>query len=460
MDLSIVVLAAGQGTRMKSTLPKVLHPIAGKPMLAHVIKTAQSLTPKKIVVVHGFGGEILKESFSDTALEWAHQPKQLGTGDAVAKALAALNTNERVLILYGDVPLISAKTLQQLLEATPDNAMGLITSIMDDPYGLGRIIRDDKGHVIKVVEQKDASTQELKVREANTGIYVVPVKYLKDWIPQLSNDNHQKEYYLTDIIAMAVKDKVAISTVNPSHHWEVLGINDRQQQSEAERYYQRALAKTLMKEGVTICDPLRFDVRGTLNAKNDVVIDVNAIFEGDVTLGSGCKIGPNCILINCRLGDNVTLLANCHLENATIGNNVTIGPFARLRPGTVLADEVRVGNFVEVKNTQVGKGSKINHLSYIGDTVMGANVNVGAGTITCNYDGVNKHQTIIEDDVMIGSDTQLIAPVRIEKGATIGAGSTVNKDAPANQLTLTQQLNQRSKNWERPKKSTKNNNSF
>lgn len=455
MDLSIVVLAAGQGTRMKSTLPKVMQTIAGKPMLAHVVDTAKTLAPKKIIIVYGHGKDILLKTFQDKELSWVEQAVQKGTGDAVAKALPVLSANERVIILYGDVPLISKETLQRVLRETPSDALGLITINTDNPHGLGRIVKDQQGNVIKIVEEKDANEVERAIKEVNTGIFIVPSQYLSKWIPLLNNNNQQKEYYLTDIVALAVEAKVKIVTHSPDDDHEILGVNDRAQQANIERIYQQQIAKKLLHQGVMISDPHRIDVRGTLQAQSDVFIDINVLFQGNVVLGKGCHIGPNCVLIDCELAENVTILANSYIENTKIGNNVHIGPFARLRPGTLLKDDAKIGNFVEVKNATIGKGSKISHLSYIGDALVGEDVNIGAGTITCNYDGANKHQTIIEDDVMIGSDTQLIAPIRVGKGATIGAGSTLNKDVPANQLTVTQQLNQRSKAWDRPQKTPK-----
>ncbi len=457
MDLSIVVLAAGQGTRMKSTLPKVLHPVADKPMLQHVVDTAKQLSPSNIIVVCGHQGETLRGAFSNEKIDFVEQVPQRGTADAVAKALPLLKDDQKVIILYGDVPLISSNTLNELIEKTKDG-LGIVTINMGNPTGLGRIVRDSLGKVIKIVEQKDANAQEQKISEVNTGIYLVDAKLLKLWIPQIENKNNQNEFYLTDIVAMAVKDKISINTVSPQHIEEILGVNDKAQLAQVERCYQYKMATQLMNQGVTLADPSRCDIRGTLSVQSDVFIDINVIFQGKVTLKQGCHIGPNCVLIDVTLGENVTLLANCYLEGVSIGDNATIGPFARLRPGTEIDSDARIGNFVEVKNAKIGKGSKINHLSYVGDATIGQDVNIGAGTITCNYDGANKHQTVIEDNVMIGSDTQLIAPVRIGKGATIGAGSTINQDVPENQLTLTHQLNQRSKKWERPKKSSSPNN--
>lgn len=456
MDLSIVVLAAGQGTRMKSPLPKVLHVIGGKPMLSHVISTAQMLSPSQIVVVFGFGGETIKEKFQHSNLVWAEQPKLQGTGDAVAKAIPLIPSHHRVLILYGDVPLITAQTLRRLLNATPADTVGLLTVNTSDPTGLGRIVRDENAAVKRIVEERDANDIERQIHEVNTGIFMVSAKQLTRWLPQLKNNNNQGEYYLTDIIQLAVQDNVPIVTAFPSTPQEVLGVNDRSQQAAAERYYQRYVAEQLLREGVWICDPDRFDLRGKIQAQADVTIDVNVVFEGNIILGKGCRIGPNCVVINSELGDNVKVLANSYLEDVKVDNDCVIGPFARLRPGTVLSSKVRVGNFVEVKNSIVGEGSKINHLSYVGDTLMGKDVNIGAGTITCNYDGAHKHQTIIEDNVSIGSDSQLIAPIRVGKGATIGAGSTLSKDAPASQLTLTHQLHQRSHQWTRPTKESSN----
>lgn len=451
--LSIVILAAGQGTRMKSSLPKVMHTIAGKPFLAHVIATAQSLNPSQIIVVYGYGGDVLKAAFTDPAIQWAHQPVQQGTADAVAKALPFIPSDHRVLILYGDVPLISPSTLTHLLNHTAEDAVGLLTVQMPTPYGLGRIVRE-AGEVARIVEEKDATEAEKAIQEVNTGIFLVQANALSTWLQKITNHNAQKEYYLTDIIALAVQDQVPVVTTAPQVIEEILGINDKLQQSYLERYYQQSRAKEWLKEGVWIADPARLDVRGTLEVAPEVSIDVNVVIEGKVTLRKGCTIGPHCVLKNCDIGEGVTLHAHCYLEGVTIAKNATIGPFARLRPGTVLAENVHIGNFVEVKNATVGMGSKINHLSYIGDATLGKDVNVGAGTITCNYDGAYKHQTIIEDDVHIGSDSQLIAPVRVGKGATLAAGTTLHEDAPPYQLTLSHRLALRSLDWQRPKKET------
>lgn len=456
MALTIVVLAAGQGTRMKSTLPKVLHSLAGKPMLQHVLDTAKALEPKKIIVVHGHQGEQIVQAVNDKAITFVEQIPQKGTADALAKALPFFNENESVLILYGDVPLMSAESLKKLIDNTPENSLGLMSAQFENPFGLGRIIRDSGGSIIRIVEQKDATKEQQAITEVNTGIYYAKAHMLQKWLPLITNDNQQREYYLTDIVSLAVKEGTTIVSVSPDTN-EVLGVNDREQLAQAERLYQYQQVKALMHQGVSFADPHRCDIRGEVFAQNDVFVDINVIFQGKVTLKQGCQIGPNCVLINCTVGENVTIKANCHLEEVTLLDRAVVGPFARLRPGANIGKEAHIGNFVEVKNATIGEGSKVNHLSYVGDATVGKHVNIGAGTITCNYDGVNKHQTIIEDNVMIGSDTQLIAPVHIGKGATIGAGSTIHKDVPENQLTLTQQLNQRSKTWQRPKKSSENN---
>lgn len=459
MNLSIVVLAAGQGTRMKSPLPKVLHPIGGKPMLEHVLKTAQALNPTQIIIIHGYEGELVKQHFTSFPLTWVEQPKRLGTGDAVSKALPHIPKGHRVLTLYGDVPLIQSDTLKRLLTAAPDNSVGLLTAIASDPTGLGRIVRGKDKKVMRIVEEQDANDIEKQIHEVNTGIFVIDRNNLEKWLPKIQNKNAKEEYYLTDIVQMAAEEGCDIVTAVPSVVEEVLGVNDKSQQVTAERYYQRSLAEALLKQGVCIFDPARFDLRGSLEADTDVVIDVNVVIEGKVTIKKNTRIGPNCVLINCEIGENVSILANSYLEDVTIGNNCSVGPFARLRPGTELSDDVHIGNFVEVKNTIIGKGSKVSHLSYIGDAVLGKMVNIGAGTITCNYDGANKYRTIIGDNAFVGSDTQLIAPIKVGEGATIAAGSTLRKDAPAHQLTITHKLLHRSTSaWKRPVKQKKTGN--
>lgn len=453
-ELSIVILAAGLGTRMKSKLAKVMHPLGAKPLLAHVLEQAKSLNPSQIIVVYGHEGKALQDAFSHENITWAEQPHRQGTGDAVAKALPFIKDEQRVLILYGDVPLIQHTTLQKLITKTTSE-LGLLTVNMGNPTGLGRIIRDDKGQILRIVEEKDADPEQKKITETNTGIFFANAKSLKKWLANLTNNNAQQEYYLTDIVQFAVQEKVNVVTEYPQDIHETFGINDKFQLAQLERHYQWLQAQKLLQAGVTLADPGRFDLRGTLEVGQDVFIDVNVIFEGSNRVGNDCVIGPNCVLKNCELGQGVQVLANSHLEGAIVKDGAKIGPFARLRPGSVLAEGAHIGNFVEIKNSTLGVGSKVNHLSYIGDTLMGTNVNIGAGTITCNYDGANKHQTIIEDEVHVGSDTQLIAPVRVAKGATIAAGSTVSKDVPAYQLTLTHQLAPRSIDWQRPTKQHK-----
>lgn len=452
-ELSIVVLAAGQGTRMKSPLPKVLHPIGGKPMISHVIQTATQLNPKQILVVYGFGGEEVCQAVDEPGIIWVKQPDRLGTGDAVGRALPHLTSNQRVLILYGDVPLIALETLQRLLSSTPINCVGLLTVMASDPTGLGRIVRSKSSEVTQIVEERDANDIERQIHEVNTGIFVVPSTFLQKWLPSLKNNNAQSEYYLTDIIQFAVQDGVKIMTSVPSVAEEVLGVNDKSQQMTAERFYQRQRAEQLLRDGVTIFDPARFDLRGSLEVCGEVTIDINVVLEGKVKIGNNSRIGPNCVLKDCEIGDNVHVQANSFLEHARVANGCQIGPFARIRPNSVLEEGARVGNFVEIKNTHIGKGSKVNHLSYIGDSELGQQVNVGAGTITCNYDGAQKFKTHIEDGAFIGSGSQLVAPVKVGKNATIAAGSILNQDAPSGKLTLTQKLDHRTlSDWQRPEK--------
>ena len=452
MSLKVVILAAGQGTRMRSTLPKVLHPLANKPMLQWVLEEADALQPKEIMVVVGHGGEQVKNTLPSANVTWVEQTAQLGTGHALQQTLPHLQDCEQVLVLLGDTPMITEETLRELCESTPVNQLGIITEFVGEPAGLGRIIRDAENNLIGIVEEKDATPEQKTIEEINTGIMLLPVKYLQNWLQALSSNNAQNEFYLTDVIAMAVTDKVSINSIQPLFTEEVLGINNRQQLAYLERFYQSLIAQTLMEEGVTLMDPDRFDLRGNLDVAQDVVIDINVIIEGDVKIARGCHIGANSILKNVSLGEDVTVLPNSILEDSIVAANCTIGPFARLRPGTELAEGVKVGNFVETKKVKVGKGSKLSHLSYIGDANIGANVNIGAGTITCNYDGINKYVTTIEDDVFIGSDSQLIAPVTIEKGAYIGAGSSISKNAPAGKLTLARARQKTIDSWQPPKK--------
>lgn len=443
MPLHIIILAAGQGKRMRSALPKVLHTLAGKPLLHHVVSTAEQLKPTGVYIVYGHGGKQVQAKSQHLSIQWVEQVQQLGTGHAVVQAMPFIHDESRVLVLVGDTPLINPETLRKLLSNTPESAVGVVTVQMPDPTGLGRIVRDANDKVIGIVEEKDANDQQRQLKEINTGIIVVPAKQLRRWLSEVKNNNTQGEFYLTDIIQLAAKEGIEINTMSATSHYEVQGINDRIQLALLERYYQQQSSEQLMRDGVTLLDPNRFDLRGELQAATDVTIDINVVIEGKVIIGEGCYIGPHCILRDVTLGKNVVVKSHSVMEESVIGDDCIIGPFARLRPGTQLASNAHIGNFVEVKKSKIGKGSKINHLSYVGDAIVGSKVNIGAGTITCNYDGVNKHQTIIEDNVFIGSDTQLIAPVTIGSGAVIGAGSTVTKDAPEDAITVTQRLDQR-----------------
>jgi len=448
--MNVVILAAGLGKRMHSDLPKVLHPLAGKPLLAHVVATARSLKPGLICIVYGHGGERVRAALGQDDLIWAKQEPQLGTGHALAQALPHLNPKVPTLVLYGDVPLIRAETLGSLCQAA-GKGLALLTVELDDPRGYGRIIRS-RGAIRRIVEEKDATKAERALREINTGILVLPTARLKAWLAGLSNKNAQKEYYLTDLIAAAVADKVPVSSAQPGAPWETLGVNSKAQLAELERTFQRGVAAALMQDGVTLADPARIDVRGSLACGRDVAIDVNCVFEGETVLGEGVSIGANCVLRNVKVAAGTRIEPFCHLQEADIGARCRIGPYARLRPGTTLAEEVHIGNFVEVKASRIGARSKANHLAYVGDTTVGRDVNIGAGTITCNYDGANKHRTVIEDDVHIGSDTQLVAPVRVGKGATLGAGTTLTRDAPAGALTISRAKQITITGWKRPVK--------
>jgi len=453
MVIQTVILAAGQGTRMCSDLPKVLHYLAGKSLLERVFLTAERVSTRMPIIIYGHQGEQLRQRLASYPIKWIEQKQQFGTGHAVQQALPEIMDQDRVLILYGDVPLISTATLQKLINNTPADAVGMLTATLAQPKGYGRIKRDAQNRVVTIVEEKDATEEERAITEINPGIYLVPAKLLKQWLPTLQNTNAQKEYYLTDIIALAAKEKLMIHTEQPEAIEEISGVNDRVQLAQLERYHQRQQAEQLMRAGVTIMDPARIDIRGNVRIAQDVTLDVNVILEGDVEIASGSYIGPNCFLKNVSIAERVQLKANSYIEDAVIGAESVIGPFSRIRPGTELAEQAHIGNFVEVKNSKIGVGSKVNHLSYIGDTEVGKQVNVGAGTITCNYDGANKHKTIIHDRVHIGSDTQLVAPVTIGEGATIAAGSTITKDVPAERLTLSHRLEQRTNtNWKRPEK--------
>lgn len=455
MNLEVVILAAGQGTRMYSDIPKVLHDLGGKPLLAHVLAAAQSLQAQGTHIVYGHGGEQVRERVDDGSANWVMQEEQLGTAHAVMQALPHVGADTLVLVLYGDVPLIEPDTLRRLVHAAGEGTLALLTVELTDPRGYGRIIRDSAGRVVKIVEEKDASAEELGVKEINTGFLAIPAAKLKSWVADVDNDNAQGEYYLTDVVAAAVREGYGISTCKPSTSWEVVGINNKAQLAQLERVYQQRRAHALMLQGVTLRDPARFDLRGELEAGRDVVIDANVLMEGKVVLGDGVQIGPNNAIRDSSIGAGTVILPNCVIEESELGKNCQIGPFARLRPGPRVADGAKIGNFVEIKKSDIGAGSKINHLSYVGDTTVGKNVNIGAGTITCNYDGANKYRTIIEDNVFIGSDTQLVAPVTVAEGATIGAGSTITKDAPAGELTLSRAAQKTRSGWKRPVKKRK-----
>ena len=456
--MNIVILAAGMGKRMHSDIPKVLHPLAGKPLLAHVVGTARSLTPGSLVVVYGHGGDKVQAAFSKEAatpaLRWALQSPQLGTGHAVAQALPELDRSVPTMVLYGDVPLVTSRTLERLTEAAGNDRVGLLTEIMADPTGLGRIVREG-GRVVRIVEHKDADAATLAINEINTGILVAPTARLEGWLKALKNDNKQGEYYLTDVIAAAVADSVEVRAVHPHANWECVGINSKTQLAELERQHQRNLAHSLTEAGTMLADPARIDIRGSLVTGRDVSIDVNCVFEGTVKLGDRVKIGANCVIRDAEIGDEAEILPMTHIDGAKVGRLSRIGPFARLRPGTELGEDNHVGNFVEFKNAKMAKASKANHLAYIGDAEIGERVNIGAGTITCNYDGANKWKTVIEDDAFIGSDTQLVAPVTVKRGATLGAGTTLTREAPPDALTISRAKQATIKGWKRPQKAPK-----
>jgi len=450
-SLNIIILAAGQGTRMKSSLPKVLHSLAGKPLVQHVIDTSKKLSPEVINVVYGHCGEQVQQQINDTEINWVLQEEQLGTGHAVDQVKDQLKDDQLVLILYGDVPLIKEETLTKLLEQAKEG-FSLLTVKLNNPQGYGRIVRDKTDLVKNITEEKDASEEIKKIDEVNTGILAVKANLLKNWLNQLDNNNAQEEYYLTDVIAMAVKDGYTVETSQPDNEHEVMGINNRMQLAELERYYQKEHATKLMENGVTLADPSRIDIRGELTYGQDISIDINVVFEGNVSIGNNVSIGANCVIKDSKIADGVTLLPMSVLDNASVGSSSKVGPFARLRPGAVLSADTHIGNFVEIKKSFVGMGSKVNHLTYVGDSIVGKNVNIGAGTITCNYDGANKHQTVIEDNVFVGSATQLVAPVKIGKNATIGAGSTITTDVAADDLAITRVKQKSILGWKRPVK--------
>jgi bifunctional UDP-N-acetylglucosamine pyrophosphorylase/glucosamine-1-phosphate N-acetyltransferase len=448
--LNVVILAAGQGKRMHSELPKVLHRLAGRPLLGHVLDTARALSPARICVVYGHGGEQVRAAIGDETLAWVKQEPQRGTGDALRHALPALGAEAQTLVLYGDVPLTNADTLRALVAAAGDG-VAVLTVELDRPTGYGRIVREG-GAVKRIVEEQDATAAERALREVSTGIMALPTRHLARWLASLSAANAQGEYYLTDVIAAAVAERVPVHATQPSSVWETLGVNSKADLAELERVHRAAVAGRLLAAGVTLADPARIDVRGRLECGRDVSIDVNCVFEGEVVLGDRVALGPHCLLRNVRIAADTRIEAFCHLEDADIGRQCRIGPYARLRPGATLAEDVHVGNFVEVKASTIGAGSKANHLAYIGDSEVGRNVNIGAGTITCNYDGANKHRTVIEDEAFIGSDTQLVAPVRVGRGATLGAGTTLTEDAPPGELTISRPRQTTIRGWKRPAK--------
>jgi bifunctional UDP-N-acetylglucosamine pyrophosphorylase/glucosamine-1-phosphate N-acetyltransferase len=451
--LNVVILAAGRGTRMHSDKPKVLHALAGKALVQHVLDCAHKLDPQIICVVYGHGGEAVPKALNTSDTFFVLQEPQLGTGHAVQQAMPHLDDDSQTLILYGDVPLIQHTTLHQMQQA--GSGLTLLTVNMDNPTGYGRIVRNENGDVLSIVEDKDATPEQRDIVEVNTGILLAPTRLLRAWLAQLRTNNTQGEYYLTDIVGMAVEDGVVVHTVQPNHEWEIHGINSKSQLAVLERTWQQVEAQRLLVQGVTLVDPARLDVRGQLNCGRDVEIDIGCIFEGEVTLANNVKIGAYCIIRNASIADGAQLAPFSHVDSSIVGRDCRIGPYARLRPGTILHDEVHVGNFVEIKNSEIDDASKANHLSYIGDTTIGRRVNIGAGTITCNYDGANKHRTVIEDDVFIGSDTQLVAPVKVARGSTIGAGSTITRDTPAGELSLSRSKQMTVNGWQRPVKKIK-----
>jgi bifunctional UDP-N-acetylglucosamine pyrophosphorylase/glucosamine-1-phosphate N-acetyltransferase len=454
MPLSVVILAAGQGKRMKSDLPKVLAPLAKRPLLAHVLETARALAPDAIHVVYGHGGERVRAAFPDADLGWVLQAEQLGTGHALLQAMPAIPDDHRVLVLYGDVPLLGAATLADLLGRAAPGSLALLSVVLEDPSGYGRVLRDNAGSVYRIVEQQDANRKELAVREANTGVLAAPAAALRDWLGRLSNDNAQREYYLTDVVTLAVRDGLRVEAIAAPSAAEVQGVNDRLQLATLEAEYRRRRAAALMADGVTVADPARLDVRGTVECGRDVLLDVNVVLEGRIVLGDRVVVGAGCVLKDTRVAADTVLHPYCVLDGADIGARCFVGPFARMRPGARLGDGAHVGNFVELKNTTLGAGSKANHLSYLGDAEIGSRVNVGAGTITCNYDGANKWPTTIGDGAFIGSGTMLVAPLTVGRGATIGAGSTVTKPAPRDALTVERSHQKSVDGWSPPAKAT------
>jgi len=452
MPLSVVILAAGQGKRMNSDLPKVLQPLAGRPLLSHVLDTARQLGADATYVVYGHGGERVRDGFSDPAVQWVLQAEQHGTGHALAQAMPQIDDAHHVLVLYGDVPLVQPDTLRPLIDACSERSIGVLSVVLDDPTGYGRIVRDGAGTVARIVEHKDANAKERALREVNTGLMCLPAQRLRGWLAALRNDNAQQEYYLTDVVVMAVKAGLKVDAVVASDAAELLGVNDRLQLAEVEAAYRRRRAGELMRAGATLVDPARFDARGPVRIGRDVYIDINVVLEGNVTLGDGVRIGPHVCIRDSSIGAATEIFANSVIDRAEVGRGCRIGPFARLRPEALLHDDVHVGNFVEVKKTEMKRGAKANHLTYLGDATVGEQANIGAGTVTCNYDGVNKSRTQIGDRAFIGSGTMLVAPVKVGDGATIGAGSTITHDAPADKLTLERSRQLTVDGWKRPDK--------
>tara|TARA_R110002167_G_scaffold35788_1_gene114066 strand:- start:142 stop:1518 length:1377 start_codon:yes stop_codon:yes gene_type:complete len=450
--LSVVILAAGKGSRMCSKKPKALQTLAGKYLIEHVLDTVEELGAEEIVLVHGHLGEQLKDSLAHKSLKWVEQKDRLGTGHAVLQAMPSINPDNKVLILYGDVPLISLDTLKHFVEVTRKGGLGILTAQVKNPLGLGRIIRNRFHEVEKIVEEKDATDLEKQIKEINTGIYCASAEHLNEWLPNLGNQNAQGEYYLTDIVASAKQERIAVSVAQPINNFEIAGVNTRGELAKLERIWHKNKVNILMEKGVSVADPARIEVRGDACVGQDSWLDINVILEGKVQIGEDCKIGANSIIINSTIADGVDILPNSIIENATIATGVSVGPFARIRPGTTLAKDVKIGNFVEIKNSQINTGSKVNHLSYVGDAELGESCNIGAGVITCNYDGANKHKTVIGDNTHVGSNCQLVAPVELGKNVTIGAGSTITKKVKDNTLALTRSSQKSIEGWQRPVK--------
>jgi bifunctional UDP-N-acetylglucosamine pyrophosphorylase/glucosamine-1-phosphate N-acetyltransferase len=450
--VNFVILAAGKGTRMRSSLPKVLHKLSGRSMLGHVVAAVESLGKAKKIIVTGHGAEQVEQQFKSPTTIFTQQKEQLGTGHAVHMAVPELCSDALVIVLYGDVPLIRPVTIQKILAVVTESTMGLLTINLDQPTGYGRIVRNTKGEITGIIEQKDASAEQLKITEVNTGVLALQSSQLRDWLPKITNNNAQGEYYLTDLVSIAREAGVEIVSVNPESATEVEGVNNRVQLSQLERAHQRQLAEVLMESGTSLADPARFDQRGDLSAGTDNFIDINCVFNGSVTIGSNVSIGANCQISDSTIGDGVSILPNTIIESSVVGDRAVVGPFARLRPGTRMESDTKVGNFVETKKTLVGKGSKINHLSYVGDAQLGENVNIGAGTITCNYDGVSKHKTDLGDGVFVGSNSTLVAPIKVDKGGFIAAGSTVTTEVPSDSLAVGRAKQRNIKGWKRPTK--------